>query len=332
MFDTLADAYVDGIEKLLRDGDTVRSVRDPFSVASNFGGRDRPAVELLGHGFEVVDSTLPFLDSPGWQPRLDYYFGFLTWSLAGRDDTETLAYYHPGATRFSDDGAHLSGAFGRRLFRSDHGNQIAVIAERLRADPASRRAIALVLDPRDNFRDSREYPCAASVQFFLRRGRLHAIAHMRAQQALLVLPYDAFLFMAIQAALAADLEVEPGTYRHICGTFHIYADERELAASVRQQGSTSRRLEAPSRPIHSLVTELEHWEATLRRAASGGTADEVRRLAAEATTTNAATAVGQAARVFALKAARTVQLGDLADQTARTLAALGGLTGAIRSA
>ena len=329
-FDTLGDAYLDGIERLLRDGDDVPSVRDPLSVASNFGGPERPAIELLGHGFEVHDPTLALLDSPGWQPRLDYYFALLTWSLAGREDTDMLTYYHPAASRFSDDDAHLSGAFGRRMFASDSGDQIAVIADRLRADPASRRAIALILHPRDNFRQSREYPCAASIQFFLRHNRLHAVCHMRAQQALRVLPYDAFLFMGVQSALAAELGVDLGSYRHFTGTFHIYADEKELARSVLGRGVRSLPLEQPTGAVRPLAAKLERWEGGFRKAALDGDNDEVRSLAAAALATVRGNTVGQAARVFAMKAGIAAGLEDVRADAAAQLVNFERLAGAMR--
>ncbi len=198
-FDTLAEAYSEGLARLLTSGRPVPSVRDPYSVASNFGGADRPAVELLGYGFEIRDPSAALLYSKALPLRLDYCFGLLCWSLSGSDDAKILSYYHPAATRFSDDGSHLSGAFGHRLFCHKDGSQIDAILNLLGRDPASRRAVAFIADARDNFTRSVEYPCAVSMHFFVRDGMLHAILHMRAQQALFVLPYDAFLFMSLQS-------------------------------------------------------------------------------------------------------------------------------------
>src|SRR5579875_1439881 len=262
-FETLAEAYVSGLAELLSRGQEVASVTDPMSVASNFGAGDRPSIELLGHGFSIRRPEASLLDSPCLQPRLDYYFGLLCWTLSASDEASMLAYYHPRATEFSDDGAHLSGAFGHRLMQHPGGNQIRVLIDRLRADPTSRRAIALVLEPNDNFGVSREYPCAASIQFFIRNGKLDAIVHMRAQQALFVLPYDAFLFMALQSAVAAELRVQIGTYRHLVGTFHIYANELSLAQSVAKSEVRALTLGQMEGEIVAIATALSAWEQPL---------------------------------------------------------------------
>lgn len=66
----------------------------------------------------------------------------------------------------------------------------------------------------------------------LRDGVLHALTHMRAQSAFGVLPYDAFLFMALQCLLANRLGAQAGSYRHHAGTFHLYESECEQARRV----------------------------------------------------------------------------------------------------
>jgi hypothetical protein len=55
---------------------------------------------------------------------------------------------------------------------------------------------------------------------------------MRAQQALTVLPYDAFLFMSLQLLLAMQLETGLGDYIHFAGTYHMYSSEAGLARSL----------------------------------------------------------------------------------------------------
>jgi thymidylate synthase len=309
-FDTLAEAYSAGLGNLMQRGAVVPSVRDETSVASGFGKEDRPSIELLGYGFELHDPTAAVLECAPCQPRLDYCFGLLTWSLIGSDDVSTLSYYHPAATRFSDDGAHLSGAFGRRLFRHEGGSQIAAVVARLKADFSSRRAIAMVLDGADNFRRSREFPCAASVQFFLRDGGLDCIVNMRAQQALFVLPYDAFLFIGLQAVVAAELEVAVGSYRHFAGTFHIYSNERELAETVLAASATAHPLQPPALGIEEQTEELRRWEERLRAVGTASAEAHFDQLSAEVEALAPETLTGQAARVFLYKAASAA--GDAA--------------------
>lgn len=229
----LAAAYRQGLLDLLQDGQAVPSVMDPTSPASSFGNADRPSIEILGYSFEVKNPYACLVDSEARPLRLPYCIGSFLWTLAGSNDLEHLQSYHPDARNFSDDGISLSGAFGKRLFRYHNEiDQISAIVERLQSDPTSRRTFAAICDADDNVRRSREYPCSIGIQYFLREGLLHTISYMRAQHALLILPYDAFLFMGLQCLVAARLGVAVGTYRHFCGTFHIYEAERKFAERV----------------------------------------------------------------------------------------------------
>lgn len=242
----LASAYRAGLRDLLSDGLPVPSVQDPRSPASGFGAGDRPSIELIGYSFEVANPAACLVDSEARPLRLPYCVGSLLWTLAGSNDLEHLQAYHPAARNFSDDGISLSGAFGRRLFRyDDRIDQIDAIVGRLQADPSSRRTFAAICDAEDNVRDTREYPCCIGVQYFLRDGALHTITFMRAQHALLILPYDAFLFMSIQRIVAARLGVRIGSYRHVSGTFHLYESELTFARRVLDEPVHSLELGAP---------------------------------------------------------------------------------------
>lgn len=282
-FDSFADAYTTGLREILDGGSAVPSVRDPHSKASDFGQKDRPYQELIAHSFRVRDPRSSLAISPSLPVNLPYCFGLLAWSLDGRNDVDTPAHYRRGAHEYSDDQHTLSGAFGHRLITAAGGDQIGAIVERIRQDPAHRRTFGLVLEPEDNFRQSREYPCAVGVQMFLRDDRLSWITVMRAQQALTVLPYDGFLFMLMHQWAAALLGVEPGPYIHQSGTFHFYDNEIELARSVADGPVTSGSLPAlPDTPeeARAAVRELIDTERGVREAAAAGDTAALDRFAA----------------------------------------------------
>lgn len=282
-YDSFADAYAAGLRSILEEGASVPSVLDPFSKASDFGAGNRPYRELIAHTFRVRDARAALALSPELPVNLPYCFGLLAWSLDGRNDVETPAYYRRGAHEYSDDQHTLSGAFGHRLLTAA-GDQLAAVLGRIERDPAHRRAFALVLDPSDNFRESREYPCAVGVQLFLRDGKLTWLTVMRAQQALTVLPYDVFLFMLMHQWAAALLGVPCGPYIHQSGTFHFYDNEIPLARKVVEAPLTSASLPAlPGAPeeARAAVTELVTVERALREAVAAGDTAAVDRIAGE---------------------------------------------------
>jgi len=270
LFKTMGDAYVFGLQELLTSGVSVPSVTDPFSIASNFGVGDRPAIESLAFSF-AVDNPEPCLLS--CSPKIfdiPYQIGLFLWTIAGSESLEWLNYYNPIAKRFSSDGELLCGAFGKRLF-SYKGcvDQMAIIEDRLSQYPSTRRAFGSILSAQDNESATFDYPCAIGVQYFIRNDTLFATTFMRAQQALTVLPFDCFVFMGLQALLASKLGIPCGRYFHVCGTFHFYESERILAERI----SLSRVKSVSLGPMSGGVASLEkllQFEAELRKATLTG--------------------------------------------------------------
>lgn len=270
---SLVEAYKDGLNAVL-SGERVESVLDPLSKASNFGIGDRPSRELLSHLFVVSNPANCLVSGPIVKLHLPYCFGLLAFSLSGSNLLDTLRYYRPGATEYSDDGWTLSGAFGSRL-RGLNGemDQVAAVIGRLADDPASRRTYAAIIRSEDNLTPSREYPCAAGLQLFLRNGRLAMLTVMRAQQAFTVLPYDAFLFMAMQLVLAAQLGVPAGEYMHFSGTFHVYEADEDAIVETLNSELKHATLPLPPQgagPSSEFVGKLINLESHLRELATSG--------------------------------------------------------------
>jgi thymidylate synthase len=270
---SLVEAYKDGLRAVL-SGERVGSVLDPLSKASNFGRGDRPSRELLAHLFVVSNPANCLVSGPIVKLHLPYCFGLLAFSLSGGNRLDTLRYYRPGATEYSDDGWTLSGAFGSRL-RGLNGemDQLAAVIRRLAADPTSRRTYSAIIRAEDNLIPSREYPCAAGVQLFLRNGRLTMLTVMRAQQAFTVLPYDAFLFMAMQIVLAAQLGVPAGEYIHFSGTFHVYEAEEDAIVETLSSELKHAALPFPPQgagPSSEFVNEFISLESHLRELVDNG--------------------------------------------------------------
>lgn len=117
-YQSFADSYTAGLRDVLADGNDVDSVRDPLSKASGFGQNDRPYRELLAYQSRIADPTSCLAVTPHLPVNLSYCFGLLAWSLDGRNDVDTPAYYRRGAHEYSDDQHTLSGAFGHRLLTS----------------------------------------------------------------------------------------------------------------------------------------------------------------------------------------------------------------------
>ncbi len=71
-----------------------------------------------------------------------------------------------------------------------------------------------------------------TMQFLIRGNKLHCLVTMRSQSALMVMPYDLFLYTMFHECVAATIGVDLGTFTQFVGSMHIYEDEIELSSKV----------------------------------------------------------------------------------------------------
>lgn len=295
---------------MLRDGRDVVATQNPSSIGSRFGTERRGSRELLAYTFCVRHPNACLVEIPARAMNLEYAIAQWIWVMGGSDDVAAISYYNSRGWDFTEDQQSLRGAFGHRLRRTDGVDQLERIVERLRRDPTSRREVAIVPLVSDLKRDMRDQPCLTSLQFLLRDDRLELVVTMRSQSALLVLPYDASLFMTLQCWMAARLEVTPGAYIHTAASFHIYEDEFSLADGLLDSPSRAVSIGSMDGDVRSQSEELISFESTLRAATLAGDQDHVRRLA-ESLTDSRSGFFTAAARLLAAGAASRLGLSDL---------------------
>jgi thymidylate synthase len=156
----------------------------------------------------------------------------LFWYLSGSGDLEFIEPYIPEYRKEARDGI-IPGAYGPRIFRMRSGiNQLDSVANLLKWNPTSKRAVVQIFNAEDIALDYPasecenfyypETPCTVSLQFHLRDGRLHLAANMRSNDAFKGLPHDVFCFTMIQEMMARRLNADLGEYLHYAGSMHIY--------------------------------------------------------------------------------------------------------------
>ena len=163
------------------------------------------------------------------------------WITAGLDTLDGLTLYNSQMKRFSDDGVHLSGAYGPRL-----KPQIPYILQTL-DKPDTRQAVATIWTPSP--RDSKDVPCTISLQWLIRDELLHCIVTMRSSDAWLGIPYDYFTFSQLTNLIAAVINIEVGSVTMNLGSSHLYEEHWESA--TRAEWSECESIESPLLP-HSI--------------------------------------------------------------------------------
>lgn len=227
--------------------------------------------ELLFPSFTLNDPRNRLITSPAREVNWGFAVGELCWYVRGDDDLETMLYYNKRAAQFSDDGATLNSAYGKRLFDDEYldswtqrtyTSQWEMVLKELKADPDSRRAVMHINQPKDllkaTTKGSKDVPCTLSMQLFIRNKRLHMHVIMRSNDLAWGTPYDVFSFTCMQEIFLRLLQAEGvavddlGSYHHTAGSLHLYERHYEMARSI--EGET---LETdPMKPFG--VDELEH--------------------------------------------------------------------------
>jgi thymidylate synthase len=170
-----------------------------------------------------------FLSGRGWNPA--FALVEAAWVLAGRNDVKSLTEFISNFFQFSDDGQTLHGAYGYRLRHYFGRDQIDAAVDELKANPESRRVVMSLFAPDDLGLHSRDIPCNTHVALRRVRGRLEMTVSNRSNDLWLGVPYNWFVFRALQCAIADRLDIACGIQRHISSCLHLY--EKDVAAANR---------------------------------------------------------------------------------------------------
>lgn len=149
--------------------------------------------------------------------------------IGGVSDPGLLRQVAPVFQRFQDGGA-LHGAYGPRL-----RPQIPRVLDRLRTDPDTRQALAMVWDPVYDLAPGpvpRDLPCTVYLAFRIRNGRLTMKTHMRSNDIWRGWCYDVIQFTQLQHTVANMLGLEAGSYVHHADSLHVYHEDLEQLYKV----------------------------------------------------------------------------------------------------
>ena len=100
------------------------------------------------------------------------------------------------------------------------GKQIDFVAEELKRNPSSRRAVICIRTPEDIGSD--DPACLQHIQFFIRGGRLDCKVLFRSNDACKASFMNAFALICLQERIAEELGIPVGQYVHRANSYHCY--------------------------------------------------------------------------------------------------------------
>lgn len=234
--DTGDEAYLDLLQVVGDHGDEVSP-------------RGQPTRELLDVTIEIGEPTLV----PPFAVRSNLNLGIAAVEtvqlLAGVSDLPQLDEVSKGRFSRYANGGRLRGAYGPRLV-----HQLPEVERRLRADPDTRQAIAVLWCREEPV--TADVPCTLSLTFRIRHNQLGLKVHMRSNDVMLGVPYDWFVFSRVQLAMADCLGLVPGPYVHHVDSLHLYDRDRDRAVSMYRSARLvgAPRLGAVPTPLFNATT------------------------------------------------------------------------------
>ena len=187
--------------------------------------------------------------------------GELCWYLAKTRNVRFIEYYIRQYREYAD-GNHVYGGYGPRLFNWKGTNQVENVISLLKRKPHSRQAVIQLFDAADLIEEHRDTPCTCTLQFLMRKNRLHMFTTMHSNDVYLGLPHDIFCFTMLQELVARSLSVELGTYKHAVGSLHLYEDSAPAAQRFLNEGWQPTTIAMPPMP------EGDPWPAVSKMLAS----------------------------------------------------------------
>ncbi|PLX82251.1 MAG: hypothetical protein C0617_14055 [Desulfuromonas sp.] len=211
------------------------AARDVLESGMPTSPRNLETREIVFWAERLTNPRERLLEIPGRLLNPFFLIGELLWILRGSDNVGEIEYYLSLIRKYSDDGVSLHGAYGPRLFgRHKHQkiNQAHALVEKLRKDPDSRQAVLQIYLPQADWAPTLDVPCLCQIQFLIRDHKLHAIATMRSQDVFRGMPYDVAWMSLLQEHISMQLNIDLGSFTHVCGSLHLYQADMPLVEQL----------------------------------------------------------------------------------------------------
>lgn len=213
-YSTVADMYHDMSSRLFAEGNKVCP-------------RNQQTYELIAPEIHIEHpiSNLVYLKERRF--NLVYAIVESLLLISKVNNVKYFSRFNQNMKNYSDDGEILNGAYGYRI-----ADNIDYIVERLKSDKDSRQAV-LTIYQNDVNKITKDPPCTLNLHFLIRDNKLCLINYMRSNDIIWGTPYDMFMFTTLQTLVAYQLDIEPGWYKHIPSSLHVYSQHYELLMNMK---------------------------------------------------------------------------------------------------
>jgi thymidylate synthase len=254
------------LQDIVEQGKRVAPVQAGASASNR---RNDGFIDLNNYQFTLKDPRDRILVNPALKSDLYLAVARFIYMISGSDQLDDISFYTDKVRGYSDDGLCIPGSnYGTRLFRPRPGlNQIKEAVERIKTDPGTRRAAAIIWQPEDAARESSDIPCAFGMSFYVRNGCLNTTTLMRSNAACRLLHWNIFEFTLIAELVSIMAGVPLGEYTQFAVSMHIFDSEMSRVRAVIQDQSVPCPAMTPMTPTDwSDLCKLAQFSSDLRAA------------------------------------------------------------------
>lgn len=209
------------------------------------GSRDGRTRELI-YNTVVFDMRYPFVMNANRNINFKYVAAEAHWTILGSNRMDFNDSVEKTLSKWSSTKTHLAGGYGPAFCL-----QMPYIIDCLRKNPETRQAVITIWERSPHFIN--DMPCTVSMQFLVRKGKMHTVVSMRSSDAWLGLPNDMSVFAIMTASVMLEAKltgVELGNCYICAGSRHLYTRDLEAAANcvVQENNLSHAPFEPPDFP------------------------------------------------------------------------------------
>jgi thymidylate synthase len=210
----IPQAYTEAIIKLRTWGEEQESRNGPVitSIDPVYLEIQNPKQRVL---FDQTRNANPF-----------FHVMEFVWMMAGENDVRWIEQFNHGFRNYADHGTNtLHGAYGHRWTRHFEINQIVAVADLLRADKTTRRAVLGMWDPRVDLSQHSDLPCNTQIMFRVVHNALDMTVINRSNDLIWgMLGANAVHMTYLHELIAFISGIKIGLYKVFTNNLHIYKE------------------------------------------------------------------------------------------------------------
>ncbi|VXD18951.1 thymidylate synthase [Marinoscillum sp. 108] len=231
-----------------------------FDISTSRSKRHGPTSEVIGN-LLVLANPRARISRSETRGKPFSALGEVLWYFSGTNKLDFIEYYISPYCEDAEPNESgemiIHGGYGPRLmsFRETI-NQFQSTIDRLKQKPNTRKAVIQLFDAEDLLGNHKDIPCTCTLQFLVRRNRLHLFTNMRSNDAVKGLAHDIFCFTFLQELIACELNIELGTYYHSVTSLHMYEEQKDQAKVYLSEGLQGTKICMPKMPTTSPVLSM----------------------------------------------------------------------------